>query len=63
MGSRRPIVWVVVGMGVGAFLVLALSGASLGGLFVLGMLLMCPLLMLGMHAGGGHDRHLDDPSR
>lgn len=62
MGSRR-LAWIGLGVGVGLLIGLASSGGSLGGMFVFGMLLMCPLLMLGMHAGGGHDRHMDDPSR
>ena len=36
---------------------LIVAGVPLGSLLTLGLLLMCPLLMAGMHSGqGGHAR-------
>ena len=54
------------------FVGLAVAGVPLGSLFVLGVILMCPLLMVGMHMGAGNATHaggnaapsrLNDPSQ
>ena len=48
--------WIVIGI-VGVLTLLAL-GVPLGSLLFVGVLLLCPLLMAGMHGGhGGHDQH------
>ena len=56
-GSKRPS-WSVMAVGAAAlFGVLALAGVPLGSLFILGVVLTCPLMMAGMHMGSGHDGH------
>ena len=65
-GSKRPS-WSVLVLGAAAlFGVLALTGVPLGSLFILGVLLTCPLMMAGMHMGSGrdgHDGHHDNGDR
>jgi hypothetical protein len=55
--QRRNLPWVV---GLGAIVLfggLAMGGVPLGSLLVLGLVLMCPLMMMGMHSGAGHGDH------
>jgi hypothetical protein len=60
---------------VAVVMAVAVSRVPLQGIFLLGVALMCPLLMIGMHAGGHHlesghadapagsqDRQADEPS-
>ena len=49
--SRRPLIAVALGVAVVA---LTVFKVPLGTLLLLGLVLLCPLLMAGMH-GGGHD--------
>lgn len=44
--------------GVAAIGALAL-GVPLGAVFAIGLFLLCPLMMMGMHGGHGHGRRSD----
>ena len=60
----RPAWLVAAGL---AVLALVALGVSLVSLLYVGILLLCPLLMAGMHGGHGqdhgHDAHAEDPER
>lgn len=67
---RSNLPWVMVFGAVALFAGLALAGVPLGSLLVIGLLLMCPLMMAGMHMGSGHgdyaqngDGHVHDDPR
>lgn len=51
MASRLQVI-VLVGLGAGALVVLGIVPLRM--LLSLGVLLICPLMMLGMHHGRGH---------
>lgn len=60
----KPVWLVASGL---AVLALVSAGVPLGSLLFVGILLLCPLLMAGMHGGhghgGGHDAHAEEPDR
>jgi hypothetical protein len=59
--SRKYMPWLIVGALL--FAGLALVGVPLGSLLVLGLVLMCPLMMMGMHMGSGHGEHAGSEHR
>jgi hypothetical protein len=62
-GTRIRPAWVVAaGL---AVLVLVAFGIPLVSLLYVGILLLCPLMMAGMHGGHGqgHDAHAEEPDR
>lgn len=50
--ARLRTALIVIGLGAAAGL--AIFRIPLQSIFVLGIVLLCPLLMLGLHASGGH---------
>lgn len=46
----------VIGFGLGASVLALWVGVPLGTILFIGVLLLCPLMMMGMH-GGGHGGH------
>lgn len=52
-GTFRPFLWVLAAIGVAAVAV-GLFGAPLGSVLLLGLVLVCPLMMVGMHGSGSH---------
>ncbi len=55
---RRTLPSVLVLAAIVLFGGLAMGGVPLGSLLVLGLVLMCPLMMMGMHSGQGNGDHL-----
>jgi hypothetical protein len=64
-GSTRPkLRTVLLALAGTAVVVLALSRVPLATIFTLGVLLICPLIMVGIHSGvHGSDRNLSDAVR